>query len=134
MDEGIFQVVAYDLSENDPRVPRYYFCQKCVRIVLPRVAHDDDLLLLDGFRPHESVGKKTQSSSYEEAIHEAKHHGPSHESPVPRSKARVVLSIQKCDAKKQEDDGVAGGSQRLGEIFDGVVRLFRDVVTNVLPL
>ena len=124
----------YSFTENYPRVPRYYFYQKCVRIVLPRVAHDDDLLLLDGFRPHESVGKKTQSSSYEEAIHEAKHHRPSDETTVPRSEARVIFSIQKRDAKKKEDDGVAGSCQRLGEIFDGVVRLFRDVVTNVLPL
>ena len=100
----------------------------------PGGAHDEYFLLLDGVRAHEPIGEGAESTCDEDAVNEAKNYSPRSEGDMPRLHRAIRSEIPKRDPEKEEDDGIAGSRQRLGEVLDGVIGLFGDVMTNVMPL
>ena len=100
----------------------------------PGGAHDEDFLLLNGIGAHDSIGKGAESTRHENPINEAEKHRPRGEGDMPRFHRAVGSEIPKGDPEKEEDDGVAGRRQSLGEVLDGVIRLLGDVMANVMPL
>ena len=103
-------------------------------IHLPRGAHDEYFLFTNRILSHDFVGEAAQSAGDDHAIDETKEDGPRGKRHVPALQRAVDLDVEKRDAEEEKDDGIASHGHGFREVLDGVIRLFGNVVTNVLPL